>query len=30
MADLGVIEVLGGELSTYSFVLGYGEILADL
>lgn len=30
MGDLGVVEVLGGELSTYSFVLGYGEILADL
>ncbi|MDP3342170.1 acetoacetate decarboxylase family protein [Frigidibacter sp.] len=30
MADLGVIEVLGGELSSYSFVLGYGEILVDL
>jgi len=30
MAELGVIEIIGAELSSYSFVLGYGEVVAEL
>ncbi|WP_272011029.1 acetoacetate decarboxylase family protein [Roseovarius sp. ZX-A-9] len=30
LEDLGVIEVLGAELSRYDFLLGYGEVVKDL
>lgn len=30
LEDLGVVKVLGAEMSRYDFVLGYGEIIEDL